>query len=60
MSESDWEAQDYRDRGILRRIRILEEEVRLLKENQLEQAEQIEILQHLLLKQEGQHERANN
>lgn len=51
MSESDWEAQDYRDRGMLRRIRILEEEVRLLKENQHEQAEQIKELQRQLLQQ---------
>lgn len=60
MSESDWEAQDYRDRGFSIRIHRLEKEVRLLKESQSEQAEQIEILQQLLLKQGDKHERANN
>ena len=54
MSTADWEAQDYRDRGILLRIRALEAAVEKLKASDWDKTEQIRVLQQKLLEQEGQ------
>ena len=59
MSTADWEAQDYRDRGILLRIRALEAAVEKLKASDWDKTEQIRVLQQKL-EQEGRHERTND
>lgn len=62
MSESDWESQDYRDRGMLLRIRALEDTVAKLLVSDSVKCDQIKELQKRLAqnkKQEGQCERIN-